>query len=351
MPGLLKTTVARIRPAHDPVTAAAIRSHLDSLAKPVGSLGRLEEMCEQYGSIRRTSRLVVDRKRLFVFCGDHGVAAERVSAYPSAITAAMLRTFLSGGAAINVLCRHYGIDVIVVDVGVNCEPAAGSVVRKIALGTRNITLEPAMSRAQAEAAIEVGISLAFDYASSTDIYGAGEMGIANSTIAAALVSAYCGLDPGQTVGRGTGIDDATLARKTDVVRTSLSVHSPDPADPIGVLSSIGGFEIGATAGLILGAAAQRRLVVLDGYISCCGALIANSIEPASLGYVVFSHLSAERGHSALLRYLGAEPVLRLELRLGEGTGAALVIGLFEAAVRLYREMHTIDGVLGRGQER
>jgi len=310
---------------------ARIRRRLDSLTKPQGSLGRLEELAVQVGLIQGTDMPSVGRKAMLLFCADHGVAEEGVSPFPQEVTRQMVANFRAGGAAITVLCRQYGIEPVIVDMGVG-QP------------TRNFAREPAMSRFQAQRAIEIGMT----HASDGDVLGAGEMGIGNSTAAAALLCAFTGIDPGEAAGRGTGLDDAGVARKADVIARALALHRPDPADALGVLAALGGFEIAAIVGLILGAADHRRIVVLDGFISCSAALVVRAMEPGALDYVVYSHRSAERGHRRMLEILGARPLLDLDMRLGEGTGAAIGISLVESAVRLYREMATFGsaGVTG-----
>ena len=300
-------------------------ARLDSLTKPSGSLGRLEDLALQFGLIQRSEMPRIDRTAMLVFCADHGVVEEGVSPYPSEVTAQMVANFRAGGAAITVLCRQFEIETVVVDMGVG-KP------------TRNFVREPAMTREQAEHAIETGIA----WADHADVLGAGEMGIGNSTSAAALLSVFSGLDPVETAGRGTGLDDAGVARKVDVIRRAIDLHKPDPNDPVGVLAAIGGFEIAAMVGLILGAAERRCAVVLDGFISCSAAVVARAIAPALLDYVIFSHRSAERGHRRMLEFLGARPLFDLDMRLGEGTGAALGINLLVSAVNLYREMATFE---------
>jgi nicotinate-nucleotide--dimethylbenzimidazole phosphoribosyltransferase len=267
----------------------------------------------------------VGRKAMLLFCADHGVVEEGVSPYPQEVTAQMVANFRAGGAAITVLCRQYGIEPIIVDMGVG-KP------------TRNFAREPAMSRADAERAVDAGR----EHAADGDLLGAGEMGIGNSTAAAALLCAFTGIDPREAAGSGTGLDDAGVARKADVIARALALHHPDPADAIGVLATLGGFEIAAIVGLILGAAQKRRVVVLDGFISCSAALVVRAMEPAALDYVIYSHRSAERGHRRMLEALNARPLLDLDMRLGEGTGAAIGISLVESAVRLYREMATFE---------
>jgi len=313
----------QIRPVADAALERQIQNRLDSLTKPPGSLGRLESLAMQIGLVQASSAPRIDRKAMIIFCADHGVVEEGVSPFPAEVTRQMMANFHAGGAAINVLCRQFGIEPVIADMGVG-NP------------TRNFTREPAMTRVETEEAIARGMS----YAVSADVLGAGEMGIGNTTSAAALLSAMSGLDPAETAGRGTGLDDAGVARKTGAIRRALDLHRPDPRDPIGVLAAVGGFEIAGIAGLILGAAERRRVVVLDGFISCSAALIARALAPASLDYVIFSHRSAERGHRAMLDFLQARPLFDLDMRLGEGSGAALGINLIEASLRLYHDMAT-----------
>ncbi len=321
-----------IRPIADPALEARIRARLDSLTKPPGSLGRLEDLVLQLGLIQETDAPKITRKSMIVFCADHGVVEEGVSPYPSEVTRQMVANFRSGGAAINVLCRHAGIEPVIVDMGVG-HP------------TRNFAREAAMTRAEAETAIHTG----FEYAAQAEILGAGEMGIGNTTSAAAIFSAFSSLDPTETAGRGTGLDNAGVARKIEVIRRALALHKT--TDPIDALAALGGFEIAALTGLILGAASRRHLVMLDGFITAAAAIVARAIAPASLDYVVFSHQSAEQAHQKMLTFLHASPLLNLKMRLGEGTGAALAIGLLESALNLYNEMATFEsaGVSHRQQ--
>jgi len=279
----------------------------------------------QVGLIQETDMPAIGRKVMLLFCADHGVVQESLSPFPAEVTRQMVANFRAGGAAITVLCRQYGIEPVIVDMGVG-RP------------TRNFTREPAMSRVEAQRAIEVGR----EHAGDGDLLGAGEMGIGNSTAAAALLCAFTGIDPQEAAGRGTGLDDAGVARKAGVIARALALHRPDAKDALGVLAALGGFEIAAIAGLILGAAERRRVVVLDGFISCSAALLVRAMDPAALDYVVYSHRSAERGHRRMLEALNARPLFDLDMRLGEGTGAAIGISVVEAAVRLYREMATFE---------
>ncbi|HTS75186.1 MAG TPA: nicotinate-nucleotide--dimethylbenzimidazole phosphoribosyltransferase [Bryobacteraceae bacterium] len=321
-----------IEPIANPELERRIRARLDSLTKPPGSLGRLESLALQLGLIQQTEIPSTGRKSMAIFCADHGIVEEGVSPYPCEVTRQMAANFRAGGAAISVLCRHYGIEPVIIDMGVGAP-------------TKNFAREPAMTRERAEHAMAEGMR----YADGADLIGAGEMGIGNTTSAAALLSAFSGLDPSETAGRGTGLDDAGVARKIEVIRRALTLHKPDPADPLGVLAAVGGFEIAAIAGLILGAASRRRMIVMDGFISCSAALVARGIARAAMDYVVFSQRSAERGHQRMLEFLDARPLFDLDLRLGEGTGAAIGMNLVEASIKLYREMATFKsaGVSGR----
>jgi nicotinate-nucleotide--dimethylbenzimidazole phosphoribosyltransferase len=302
-----------------------IKAHLDSLTKPPGSLGRLEELALRVGLIQNTPMPNIGSKAMLIFCANHGVAEEGVSAYPAEVTRQMMANFQAGGAAISVLCRNFGIEPVIVDMGIDSP-------------TRNFTREAAMTREETLAAIETGRN----YGKRADIIGAGEMGIANTTAAAALLCAFAGIDPAEAAGRGTGVDDAGLVRKIDVLRRGLALHRPDPSDPLSILAALGGREIAAIVGLILGAGEHRRVIMLDGFISCSAALAARAMQPKALDNVVFAHRSAERGHRKMLEALGARPLLDLDMRLGEGTGAALGIAIVEASVKLYREMATFS---------
>ena len=275
--------------------------------------------------------------------GDHGVAEEGVSAFPQEVTGQMVKNFLNKGAAVNILAEHIGAKVIVVDCGVKKEfdPLSGLKIKKICNGTQNITKGPAMSRADAQRSIEIGIEV-FDEEYSEgygiDIVGTGDMGIANTTPSSAIISAFEGVDAEHITGRGTGIKDSALAHKINVVRKALAVNKPDPADPIDVLSKVGGFEIGAIAGLCLASAGKKVPVVIDGFISTAGAYIACKLEPKTANYIIASHKSEEKGHAFYLQKMRKLPLLDLNMRLGEGTGAALGISLVEAAMKLFTQM-------------
>ena len=339
---LIQRTVSAIRPAGSLELEKAIQGRLDNLTKPQGSLGRLEQLALRYGLARGVARSNLQRKSMYVFCADHGIVAEGVSAYPADVTVQMVRNFVRGGAAINVLCRQFGIETAVVDMGVNGPVEPGTLNCKVAPGTRNWLREPAMTADQAIRCVEAGIHLATEAARTADVLGVGEMGIGNTTTAAALFSAFSGMDPALTVGRGTGVTGEVLLRKADVVRQALRLHAPDTSDPVGVLAAVGGFDIGGMCGFLLGAAAQRVPVMMDGFITGAAALVARALSPHLRDYLFFSHLSAESGHARMLGFLGGEPLLSLDMRLGEGTGAALGINLLEASVRIYKEMATFS---------
>jgi nicotinate-nucleotide--dimethylbenzimidazole phosphoribosyltransferase len=327
----------------DAAAMAAAQSRQNQLTKPPGSLGRLEALSVQLAGITAQSTPSVDRKAVIVLAGDHGIVAEGVSAYPSEVTAQMVLNFLRGGAAINVLARQAGARVIVADVGVagDLPDHPALLRRKIAPGTANSARGPAMSREQAARAVETGVEIVTaELARGLDLVATGEMGIGNTTPASAITAVYTGLPVAQVTGRGTGVDDAGLARKIAILEHALELHRPDPSDPIGVLAAVGGFEIGAIAGVCLGAAAHRLPVVVDGFISAAGALIAAALCPAVKPYLIASHLSVERGHAPLWETLGLRPLLEMDLRLGEGTGAVLAMHLVEAACRILSGMAT-----------
>jgi nicotinate-nucleotide--dimethylbenzimidazole phosphoribosyltransferase len=288
-----------------------------------------------------------------IFAGDHGVHAQRVTPWPQEVTGQMVANFLAGGAVVNAFAAQAGAEVVVVDVGVGAEldHVPGLLPRKIAPGTADFTVGPAMSREQAEAAIAVGAEVARDLvAAGNRCLLTGDMGIANTTASAALICAFTGRDAAGVTGRGTGVDDATFARKLDAVRRGLARHQPDPADPVGVLAAFGGFEHAALAGYILGAAALRTPVILDGVIAGAGALAAAALAPDAMSCCVAGHRSAEPGHAATLDHLGLRPLVDLELRLGEGTGALLALPIAASAVRALREVATFDsaGVTDKG---
>ena len=329
----------------------AARARQNSLTKPPGSLGRLEELSIQAAGIMANPRPRIKDKVVLVMAGDHGVVAEGVSAYPQEVTPQMVLNFLHGGAAINVLARHAGARVVVVDMGVAADlPAhADLVVRKIAYGSGNIARGPAMSRLQAEQCLEAGAEVCQEQiARGMDILATGDMGIGNTTPSAAIAAAITGKAIEEIVGRGTGVDDQGLKRKIEAIRGALAVNRPDPADGLDVLAKVGGFEIGGLAGAILAAAANRRPVVIDGFISTAAAMIAASLAPEVRSYLIAAHTSLERGHHLMMDWLQVRPLLDLQMRLGEGTGAALAMSLVEAACKILGEMATFSeaGVSG-----
>lgn len=330
----------------------AARARQDTLTKPRGSLGRLEALSVQLAGIFGDPRPRIRHKVIVTMAGDHGVVAEGVSAYPQAVTAQMMDNFLRGGAAINVLARHVGARVVIVDMGVaaDVDPHPDLVVKKVARGTSNLARGPAMTRQQASRALMAGAEVVgAELAQGLDVLGVGEMGIGNTTPAAAIAAALIGCPAAEVVGRGTGVDDAGLGRKVMAVENALSVNQPDPADALDVLTKVGGFEIGGIAGAMLAAAAHRRPVMVDGFISTAAAMIAVGLAPEMKSYLVAAHRSQEHGHGRMLEWLGLEPLLELDMRLGEGTGAALGMSLVETACKILDEMATFGeaGIAGK----
>ena len=339
---MLLERLREIRPVRADFAEMA-QEHLDHLTKPKGSLGRLEEFARRLVAITENKNPVLDKKVIFTFAGDHGVAEEGVSAYPKEVTPQMVLNFLKGGAAINVLARHAGSEVVVVDIGVDFDfgTIERLVSRKIVRGTNNMRKGPAMTRREAEKCVEVGIELSEVFAKKGyKIFATGEMGIANTTPSAAIAAVLTGRAVSAVTGRGTGIADDVLKNKIRVIEDSIALNNPDPGDPVDVLAKIGGAEIGGIAGLIIGAAAQRVPVIVDGFISTAGALIAYCLEPLTKEYMFVAHNSVEIGHLVMLEKLGLRPILDLDMRLGEGTGAALAMLMIEAGLKIYREMAT-----------
>jgi nicotinate-nucleotide--dimethylbenzimidazole phosphoribosyltransferase len=321
------------------------QAKLDRLAKPKGSLGQLEDLAKQYVAIVEKENPRIRQKIIYTFAGDHGVTAEGVSAYPREVTPQMVYNFMRKGAAINVLAGHVGAKVVVVDIGVDhdFEPLEGLVIRKVARGTENISHGPAMSKAQAIQAISVGLEMA-DYARSqeADLVGTGDMGIGNTTPSSAILASITGLPVSLVTHRGTGIDDAALVGKIKTIERAIEANHPDPKDPLDVLAKVGGFEIAGIAGLIIGCAAHRIPVVVDGFISTAGAMIAVALNNRIREYLFASHQSVEVGHKFMWEYIGQKPILNLSMRLGEGTGAALAMSIVEAAVKILNEMATFS---------
>ncbi len=330
-------------PAPDESAAAAARARLDQLTKPPGSLGALEELAVRLAAITGQVCPRFAHPAVLVAAGDHGVVAEGVSPYPQAVTGQMVRNFLRGGAAINALAANAGARVIVVDAGVAAVLPEHPGLRRAATapGTRNLLHEPAMTRAQAAAALLAGARIvAEEREAGLDLLALGEMGIGNTTAAACLTCAFTGAPPELATGRGTGLDDAGLERKRAVVAAALRRARPDPADPLGVLAELGGFEIALLAGAALEAAARRVPVVLDGYITAGAALVAVALAPRLRHLLIAGHRSAEPGHRVALEHLGLQPLLALDMRLGEGSGAALALPIIQGAARTMREMAT-----------
>jgi nicotinate-nucleotide--dimethylbenzimidazole phosphoribosyltransferase len=341
---ILEKIIERIRPLDRSFEVEA-QKRLDSLTKPQGSLGKLEELASRVAVIQRKIPPRLGRKLLFIFAADHGITEEGISAYPKEVTAQMTYNFLRGGAAINVLARHYGVEVEVIDVGVDHEFSNPAGLRncKIRHGTRNFSRGPAMTRFEAMQSIETGFRLVEEVAlENLFLLGAGEMGIGNTSSAAAILCALTGASPRDVAGRGTGIDDSTLRRKVAAIDRGLEVNRPDPKDPLDVLTKVGGLEIGAMMGVILGAAAFHIPMVLDGFISGAAALLAQRLCPSVQDFLFASHLSTETGHKLMLEALELAPVLDLALRLGEGTGACVLMGLTEAAAKILGEMATFE---------
>ncbi|MFZ2957657.1 MAG: nicotinate-nucleotide--dimethylbenzimidazole phosphoribosyltransferase [Candidatus Ozemobacteraceae bacterium] len=390
----LATTIAAIAPADDAWRARA-RRHLSNLTMPPWAMGRVMDLALDVAGMTRSLNPPLDRRAVVIMAADHGVTAEGVSPYPSEVTAQMVRNFVAGGAGINAVAGVADARVFIVDMGVagdlsdlaetpaKCafstnpcgdEPNSGespatrvSSVQlcgqanqygnsgrilscPVAKGTANLARTAAMSREQALTSIENGIMIAKRLANEIDLFGLGEMGIGNTTPSSAITAVLCGTAPEHVTGRGTGLDDPGLQRKIGVVRDALKLHSPDPADPVGVLASVGGFEIGGLAGFILGAAASRKPVLLDGFITTAAALLAYALAPACRDYMIAAHRSVEPGHIIALEKLNLRPLLDLGLRLGEGTGAALAMPLVMASAAVLTQVATFAeaGVSGAG---
>ncbi len=349
--GLLESTKTKIKPVNRNLEDA-IQKHLDNLTKPQGSLGYLEELAKQYCLAVNTAKPHLGEKIIYVFASDHGVVEEGVSAYPKDVTAQMVLNMLYSGAAINVIARHVGAFVNVVDMGVDYtfKETDDIIDRKIKYGCGNIAKEPAMSLYEAKQAIDTGILLshtAIDEGAA--IIGTGDMGIGNTTPSSALYSALMNCKVEEVAGTGTGIDDNGLKHKVDVIKRALKLHKDSLNDPIEALAAVGGLEIAGICGLILGSASRNTPVVIDGFVSSAAALCAYKICPEVKDYMFFGHRSKEKGHAKFLEWIGARPIIDLDLRLGEGTGAALSMSIIEAAVKIYNEMETFEsaGVSGK----
>jgi nicotinate-nucleotide--dimethylbenzimidazole phosphoribosyltransferase len=334
--------------------AREVQHKLDFKTKPRGSLGRLEALACQLAAIQRSAVPNIANKAVVVMGADHGVTAEGVSAYPQEVTAQMLLNFARGGAGINVLARHAGARVVVVDIGVASElPELPEITsRRVRAGTANFVHGPAMSRSEAEQAVAVGAELADQLVGQgVTLLGIGEMGIGNTTASSAITSVLTRTAVEEVTGLGTGIDATARARKVEVIRRAIAKNQPDASDPLDVLHKLGGLEIAGLVGVVLGAAAQRTAVVIDGFIASVAALVATRLCPAVAGYLIASHRSVEVGHRVVLVELGRLPLLDLDLRLGEGTGAALAMPLLDAALRILSDMATFEsaGVTDAGR--
>ncbi|MET8836201.1 nicotinate-nucleotide--dimethylbenzimidazole phosphoribosyltransferase [Micromonospora sp. NPDC004540] len=349
---MLESTVAAIRPLDEAAMAAA-RELQGRLTKPAGSLGALEPLSVRLAGLAGTCPPPLpEPAAVAIFAGDHGVHAQGVTPWPQEVTAQMIANFVAGGAVVNAFARQAGASVTVVDVGVATPLPVGPVAdpggprlvaANVRAGTRDLTVTAALTRDEARAAVETGIRIAGELVDAgAGILLTGDMGIGNTTPAAALIAAFTGVDPAAATGRGTGVDDETYARKVGVVRAALDRHAPDPADPLGVLAAVGGLEHAALAGLVLGAAARRVPVLLDGVIAVSAALAAAAFAPDAVGAMVAGHRSAEPGATAALRHLGLDPLIDLGLRLGEGTGALLALPVVTGAVRVLHEVATFD---------
>jgi len=340
----LEKVIRGIGPLNEKAMRAA-RQRQDSLTKPRGSLGRLEELSIKVAGIKGEIAPTLHHKAIIVMAADHGVVAEGVSLYPQEVTAQMVQNFLCGGAGINVLARHMDARVVVVDMGIagELEPHDELISKKVALGTRNMMLGPAMSREEAINAIEAGLDIVgHEVEKGLNIIGTGDMGIGNTTSSSAITAAITAASVAEVTGRGTGIGNKQLTHKVRVIEEALRVNRPDPRDGLDVLARVGGFEIGGLVGVMLGAAVHRIPIVIDGFISGAAALIATRIASNLGDFLIAAHVSAERGHRVALKHLGLKPLLDLHMRLGEGSGAVLAIFIIEAAVKTLAEMATFS---------
>jgi len=343
---LLHKTLEQIQPISEEWLDKAWQ-RLDNLTKPRRSLGRLEEMAARIVAIRQEERPDVSKKEVYVFVGDHDVAMEGVSAYPQEVTALMVKNFLSGGAGINVIARCAGAKVNIIDIGMkeDLQDSEGLIKRNIKRAAGNIAREPAMTCEEAEKAIDVGIEMANGaYENGTTMIATGEMGIGNTTPSSAVMAALLPAEVIEVTGTGTGLDEEGLRHKVQVIEQAFEINSKSLTDPISILATLGGLEIAAICGLCLGGGARRMIVVVDGFISTAGALVAMRLNPKVRDYLFFSHQSPEKGHGAFFRMEGLKPILDLDLRLGEGTGAGLAMQIIENAVRVHNEMATFEEV-------
>ncbi len=343
---MLEQTIKQIQPISESWLNRA-KERLDNLTKPKGSLGVLEKIAARVVAIREEERPSVNKKGVFVFAGDHEVVSEGISAYPQEVTGLMVKNLLNGGAGINVLARSAGANVSIIDIGMkeDIPNAQGLIKKNVKRGAYNIAKGPAMTVEEAEKAINVGIEMAETaFSQRTTMIATGEMGIGNTTPSSALLSALLPADVIDVTGRGTGLDDEGLRNKVKVIKKALEVNKSSMNDPISTLAAVGGLEIAGICGLCLGGAAHRMIVVVDGFISSAGALVATRINPTVKDYLFFSHQSTETGHRTFFEKERIRPVLDLELRLGEGTGAVLVMKIIEDALKIYNEMATFQEV-------
>jgi nicotinate-nucleotide--dimethylbenzimidazole phosphoribosyltransferase len=345
---LLDQTIASIQPALNEGAFHAAKERLANQAKPAGSLGVMEDIAARLAAIKGAIDVKLSNKRIVTCAGDHGVTEEGVSLFPSEVTPQMVYNFARNGASVNVIAKHAGAVVKAADIGVNFdfEPDLPIFHKKVRYGTANFTREPAMSREEAVLSIEAGIDIVneLEAEARVDILGTGDMGIGNTTPSSAIIAAFSGIAVEKLTGRGTGIDDRMLENKIAVIKKGLSLHRPDPSDPIDVLSKVGGLEIGALAGLVLGAVARGIPVVCDGLISTAGALIACELCPAAKNYLFAGHKSVEIGHAFMHERLGLKPLIDLKFRLGEGTGAAVCMELLDLATRILADIKTFEEV-------
>ena len=341
---LLLNTISKIAKIDNSLSEET-QKRLDNLTKPQGSLGRLEDLAKQVVEITRIKNPELKHKVMFTMAGDHGVVENGVSAFPKEVTPQMVYNFLNNGAGINVLARHVGARVVVVDMGVACDFKDNPmlIVKKVNYGTKNMAKAPAMTKGEAIKSIENGIEVFNEeLLDGIDIAGTGDMGIGNTSPSSAIVATITGRNVENVTGRGTGIDDKTLASKIVAIKEALKVNTPNPTDGIDLLCQVGGFEIGGLTGVILAAAANRVPIVIDGFISGAAALIAYTLEPKVKDYMIAAHCSVESGHKIALEFLGLKPILDLNLRLGEGTGAVLAMNIVEAGVKILNEMATFQ---------
>jgi len=354
----LEEIISEIKPVEEKWIQKS-RERTAQLVMPTRALGRLHDISERLCGIQKTLKPSINQKAILIMAGDHGVAEEGVSAFPQEVTSAMVQTFLRGGAGINAISRQVGAEVWVVDMGIIPELDPNSldggdqlIVRKIAPGTANLAKGPAMSHQDAEKSILTGFQMATDlFHEGVELLGTGDMGIANTTPSASIGSVFTGISPKDMVGRGTGVDDRGFSIKLETVKKGIQINKPNALDGLDVLAKVGGFEIGGIAGCVLAAAFHSRPVVIDGFISTAGALVAYALCPHVRDYIIAGHCSEETGHRNMLKYIGIEPILDLGMRLGEGTGGALAMSIMEGAVRVFNEVLTFEeaGVADKDQ--